>query len=382
MTLLFAASVFRTIGILISLVVVGGFVVYGLINIRAGRKEIGSEIELAANRKPYYDDDVLEGKKLDRSLGLGLATLAVVGIGLPLYWLQEPARQENAVGNFDRIFEDRGAELYEEACASCHGPEGVGGLAAFTVLDPEDNSFVAQVNWKAPAIDTVLQRYSVEEVTEVLNYGRPFSPMPAWGEPGGGAFTSQQIEEVIAYLAFIQPPAVETQDAALEHLTEVLGSEPDFDSEEGLIESGEILFNLGREDGFAGGAYSCGRCHTQGWSISADVGSPNFLQANDVDQVAGPAERTSVVELVSAQPGSGAYGPNLTNGATLRQFPTFEGQVDFIIVGSQNGQLYGRNGQGSGGMPGFGDNPNTLESDDGMLTREMIRAIVAYERTL
>ena len=29
---------------------------------------------------------------------------------------------------------------------------------------------------------------------------------------------------------------------------------------------GEALFNLGLYDGFAGGAFSCGRCHTQGWS--------------------------------------------------------------------------------------------------------------------
>ncbi len=362
MTSFFAASIFQTIGTLIALIVLGGFVVYGLINIRAGRREVGSEIELAANRKPYYDDDVLEGKKLDRSLGLGLATLAVVGIGLPLYWLQEPGRQENAVGNFDRIFEERGAELYESACSSCHGPEGVGGVAAFTILDPEDNSFVAQVNWKAPQISTVLQRYSVDEVTEILNYGRPFSPMPAWGEPGGGAFTTQEIEYIIAYLAEIQPPAAETQDAALEHLTEVLGKEPDFTTEEGLLESGEALFNLGRDDGFAGGAYACGRCHTLGWSISSDSETPNFVVANDAEQVAGDAARDTVLALVASQPGSGAYGPNLTNGATLRQFPTFESQVEFITVGSEQGRLYGRNGQGSGGMPGFGDDPNTLDS--------------------
>ena len=31
---------------------------------------------------------------------------------------------------------------------------------------------------------------------------------------------------------------------------------------------GEALFNLGYNDGFAGGAYSCGRCHTKGWSYA------------------------------------------------------------------------------------------------------------------
>ncbi|MFM8016269.1 MAG: hypothetical protein ACKPCO_09430, partial [Actinomycetota bacterium] len=41
-----------------------GWAIYAFFNIRSSRAEIGSEIELAANRKPYYDDEVLEGKKL------------------------------------------------------------------------------------------------------------------------------------------------------------------------------------------------------------------------------------------------------------------------------------------------------------------------------
>ena len=38
----------------------------------------------------------------------------------------------------------------------------------------------------------------------ILNYGRPQSPMPAWGAPGGGPLTSQQLEELILYLQEIQ----------------------------------------------------------------------------------------------------------------------------------------------------------------------------------
>ena len=43
-------------------VILVGWVVYAFFNIRQSRDELGSEIELAANRKPYYDDDVLEGR--------------------------------------------------------------------------------------------------------------------------------------------------------------------------------------------------------------------------------------------------------------------------------------------------------------------------------
>lgn len=382
MSLFFAASVFRSFGLVIAAIVLIGFVVYAFINVRSGANEVGSEIELAANRKPYYDDDVLEGSKLDRSLAMGLATLAVVAVGLPLYWLQEPSRQENAVGDFDRVFRERGQELYDASCSSCHGPEGVGGVASYTILDPETNDFVAQVNWKAPAVDSVLSRFSEEEVTYILNYGRPFSPMPAWGEPGGGAMTTQELEYLIVYLDSIKQPAEEMQAAAMDKLTEELGHDPNFDSEDGLVEAGEILFDLGRNDGFAGGAYACGRCHTAGWSYSVEEGEPIFATANDTDQVAGDAERKEVIELVSTQPGSGAYGPNLTDGTTVRQFPTVESHVEFITIGSEEGQPYGRNGEGSGRMPGFGNDPNTETEADGMLTEDMIRAIVAYERSL
>ena len=53
---LYAASTPRTIGLVLAIIVAVGFAIYVLFNIRAGRKEIGAEVELAPNRKPYYDD--------------------------------------------------------------------------------------------------------------------------------------------------------------------------------------------------------------------------------------------------------------------------------------------------------------------------------------
>ena len=50
--------------------------------------------------------------------------------------------------------------------------------------------------------------------------------------------------------------------------------------------------------------------------------------------------------------------------------------------------LYGQHGQGTGRMPGFGDNPDDdddLDDDepgDGMLTDEMICAVAKYEASL
>ena len=214
-----AASTVKAVGVVIAVITGIGFVTYVIINIRAGRAEISSEIELAANRKPYYDDETLEGPRLTRALGTGLVLMAITAIGLPLYWLNEPGRQTGAVENFDQTFINRGARLFAPTgdggynCAGCHGSEGVGGQAPPFTLTDADGEFVATVTWRAPALNTVLLRFSEEEVRQILIYGRPGTPMPAWGAEGGGPLTTQQIDELIAYLGSIQLTTEETQRA-------------------------------------------------------------------------------------------------------------------------------------------------------------------------
>jgi mono/diheme cytochrome c family protein len=102
---------------------------------------------------------------------------------------------------------------------------------------------------------------------------------------------------------------------------------------------GEALFNLDINSG----AYSCARCHTQGWSY----GNPGV-------------------------PGQGAFGWNLTSGATASHFPNEQDMINFIKAGSELGQRYGKQGQGSGRMPAFGS----------LLSDVQIKAIVEYVRSL
>ena len=87
-----AASTVTTVGATIVVLIVLGLLVYVVVNLRAGRAEVGSEIELAPNRKPYYDDDELETTVLNRTLRWALVLLVIVAVGLPLYWLNEPSR--------------------------------------------------------------------------------------------------------------------------------------------------------------------------------------------------------------------------------------------------------------------------------------------------
>ncbi len=373
LTTVLAASTVKAVGVVIAVITGIGFVAYAIINVRAGRAEISSEIELAPNRKPYYDDETLEGPRLTRALGTGFVLMAIVAIGLPLYWLNEPGRQTGAVENFDQTFINRGAKLFAPTadggynCAGCHGAEGVGGQAPPFTLNDAKGEFVATVTWRAPAINTVLLRFSEEELRQILIYGRPGTPMPAWGAEGGGPLTTQQIDELIAYLGSIQLTADEARAQVEAAVRRELGLAEGDEIDWTDPAVGEALFNLGIESGEAGAAYSCARCHTKGASYLYGAVEPADA---DLSDYAGYGD------------GTGAFGPALTSGVVPRQFLNSDALKGFLVSGTEYGVLYGQRGQGTGRMPGFGDNPNTDQPEDGMFSEDMLDAITAYERSL
>ena len=92
---IFAAN-FRAIGLTISVLTVLAFLALFFRNVFLARDELGSEIELAANRKPYLSDEELEGTKLDRSLTFALVVLGITSLIIPFYWRAEPGRQDGS----------------------------------------------------------------------------------------------------------------------------------------------------------------------------------------------------------------------------------------------------------------------------------------------
>ncbi len=341
-----------------------GWVLYYFANRRSAGPELGSEIELAANRKAYYDDETLEGPRLERVQLLSVLLLIVTVIALPLYWILEPDRQAGATSGKEHRFESWGEGLFATTaqggfnCAGCHGADGGGGVAAYTLTDAKTGE-VKAVSWKAPALNTVFYKFDESEVTFILTYGRPFSPMSPWGLAGGGPMNTQQIETLVAFLKSIQIERIGCAPNETDPRTCPTGVLPEDEqarieadataAAEALVEAGtyatvdeamgEALFNLETNSG----SYSCARCHTTGWSW----GDPQ------VD-------------------GQGAMGWNLTGGSTAAHFPNEQAMIDFIKGGSEYGKKYGIQGQGSGRMPAFGN----------LLTDEQIKAIVEYVRSL
>jgi mono/diheme cytochrome c family protein len=360
----------------VAILVVVAWGLYLLANVRRSKPEVGSEIELAANRKQYFDDEQLEGPRLDRVLRWGLISLSIVGVGLPLYWLAEPGRQSGAVTNFEETFVSRGGDLFAPTadggfnCAGCHGgAQGLGGEVPYTlteyeydengeiVRDDEGNpeTTLRQVSWRAPALNTVALRMTEDQIRQVLVYGRPFSPMPAWGIEGGGPINEQQIDNLIDYLGSIaispeeaQQQAQENAEAEVERLStlqsqlreEQAADDPD-EAQIALLER-EISYNQPATLGAALFNLNCARCHTAGWSYDEPEA-----------------------------PGGGAMGPSLYN--VLTQFPDETEHYEWVANGTEVGEQYGQYGQNdSGAMPYFGR----------QLSRDQVQAIINYERQL
>jgi len=277
------AADFRAIGVTVGALVLISFVLLFIRNLVVARPELGSEIELAPNRKDYLTDEELEGTKLDKSLTFALVMLAILAVALPFYWLAEPGRQDGAVDAYNLSFEVQGGNLYTEGaqCVNCHSAGGVGGSTSY-VLQDADGQFIANATWQAPSLDNVLLRYSEEEVRYVLNFGRPGSPMAAWGTPGGGPLTTQQVDNLIVYLRTLQVQTLDpieislageddevaAAQAAADQISADIRAEVTRSVDEGEFATvGEAVFNLGLFSGYAGGGLSCARCHTAGWSL-------------------------------------------------------------------------------------------------------------------
>jgi mono/diheme cytochrome c family protein len=387
------------------------------------------------NLEPFFGDEVLEGAHLERALGVALVALVIVIIGLLAYFIWEPFREDAAATGFKERSVERGAVLFANSasktydstksllCANCHGVDGGGGVANFVVksedprcdpnqtvdqdlADKQPYCLPKQVSWAAPSLKLASLRYSRAQLTQILTYGRPGTPMPAWGVISGkGALQAQSIQDLVNYVESLSATtdqamteaAQEVRDCTsrsacvgkkqLESATvrtaadkwvtearaELVAAQAEQAANSDAAKDATYEKLVGQKQETLDAALSwqdatvnasdgqilfmnqCARCHTRGWSYF-----------NPEDPTANPA-----MGLM----GGGAYGWNLTNGDVNNQFPPPSGEAElfaWISEGVPANQGYGIRGISSGRMPHFG----------AVLTKTQIEAIMAYERSL
>ncbi len=418
------ALTFRTILVIINVlavVVILAVIGYKVLSVRREPDE-----KPAQNQTPFLDDQDLEGSHLERVLRWALLFSTIVAVVLPLYWVLEPNRQTAEAQGFDERAVERGAVLFANdqmpafdgakslLCANCHGTDAGGGSALYVITpDAQGNSKAApvQVSWRAPSLNDVMYRFNEctaeevtalarncpraeQQVTKILTYGRPGTPMPAWGLAGGGPKNAQAISDLVAYIKSIQvTPAqakakvrkdvaalkaqakksvasaedalakaqddlatAKTPKARIAFQIQIAGTRVAIDRSRAFQDQianasqGELLFDV-----------NCARCHTLGWSY------------NQPDKPLVPAPGPS---------GGGAFGPSLRDGSVLDQFPGlpaddtatpgFQKQFDWVSTGVEENKGYGVRGISSGRMAHFGS----------IMTKDQIDAIIKYERNL
>lgn len=387
----------RSVLVVLNLVALVALAVFAIFSVRRNRVRTPPQ-----NLEVFYDDETLEGPHLERVLGWTLFFIAIIAVALPIYWMREPNRQQESVHYFDEgavargavLFSNNQMETYDQAkslqCANCHGSDLSGGSTSVAHTFKDKSG--ALVPWRAPALNTVLLRFSPQEVNDIITFGRPGTPMQAWGVLGGGPKNEQSINDLVAYISSRQVTATQakkqsdknlsdwagepaqqlktaqddlttaqkglrtTQANAKATAAEIAGAKTAVDDAEAALKwaqdwskrrahvsQGQLLFEV-----------NCARCHTLGWSVFDPT--------------------TQKPENVIGPPGGGAFGPDLGD-ETQRFSDTADGkgvalQNAFVSLGSDLNKPYGNNGVGTGRMPGF----------SGMLTKQQIAEIVQYER--
>jgi mono/diheme cytochrome c family protein len=199
-------------------------------------KRAQSEEKTPANLTPFLADEDLESRRLERVQGWALVFAAIVAVALPVYWLREPTRQHQSINYFDKNAVARGAVLFANSaspeynsavslqCANCHGQKGVGGVTSASING-------TKVAWKVPPLNSEALRFEEDtdcldqsrrqpdticDITDIITYGRPGTPMQPWGVVGGGPKNDQSITDLVQYIESIQitPKQSQAQEAA------------------------------------------------------------------------------------------------------------------------------------------------------------------------
>ncbi len=124
------------------------------------------------------------GSLTDRQIDILIAGIRKTWAGAPDAAAGAPLYSSSSAGD-----SDRGTQVYVAKCQSCHGPDGKGGPAAGSVVDPSYLSLVSN-----------------QYLRTIVIAGRPELGQPDWkNDVAGQPLTPEQVSDVVAWLASKRP---------------------------------------------------------------------------------------------------------------------------------------------------------------------------------
>ena len=278
--------------------------------------------------------------------------MAITAIGLPLYWLNEPGRQSGAVENFDQTFINRGAQLFAPTadggynCAGCHGAEGVGGQAPPFTLTDANGEFVATVTWQRPGAQ--------HRAAALQRGGAP-------PDPRSTAAPAPRCRRGAPRAVARSPPSRSTSSSPTSARSSSPPTRPRRRSRQPCARSSASAEGdddrLHRPRGRRGALQPRHRDRARRAAptpaLAATPRVPRSCTAPSSPptptSATTPASPTAPVPSASRSPAAwfpASSSPRRRSSSSSTTAPS-------------TAMLYGQRGQGSGRMPGFGDNPNT-----------------------
>ena len=137
----------------------------------------------------------MEKENYTRHTIIGIILTAVLIAAVTMAFVSETTRTESVSTAAAKASMQRGRQLYVDNCVTCHGSRGEGNVG------PALNNSV------------FLKKASNDVIFATVTSGRPSTVMPAWGQAFGGAFTDQQVRDIVAFIRAWQPTAPVVQTA-------------------------------------------------------------------------------------------------------------------------------------------------------------------------
>ncbi len=149
-------------------------------------------------KKPWYSFLYVRSPLVKIALGI-LAVLIAIGVLLFLGVIEEQ-RMEAQTANWDGRGVEKGAEIFANNCANCHGPDGKGlpGVAPALHSKYFFTQRLTDVSWTGSLHDYVALTVAAGRPSKVTTQWAQH--MPTWSQRFGGPFRDDQVNNVTAFV--------------------------------------------------------------------------------------------------------------------------------------------------------------------------------------